>query len=523
LEYVVAVTPEPVRLSELVSTLSLVSDLGMGRPMERVLRQTVVAMRLADAAGVGAAVSAATYYTSLLTWVGCATDTSELAELFGDEMHLYADTHDGDLAGVSMAVFVAKHLGHGSPRLRRIGMVGKFLATAGRSVQRVMESHCQAASDLAGRLELGESVSAPLIQAFERWDGRGVPGKVGKGELAPAIRIVQLADNIEAFHHTGGVEAAVEVATARRGTQFDPELVDCFCGQPEEVLDGLGAFQAWDQVIELDPRLGEPLTSSQLDTALYAFGDFADLKSPFLLGHSRGVAELVGEAGAAMGMPDDDVANLRRAGAIHDIGMVGVPSGVLNATEPWTLAQSERARTHPYLVERMFARVDALKPIVGCAAQHHERIDGSGYPHGLSGSAITPAGRLLAAADTYHALREARPHRPAFDAATAVTTLRQEVKDGRLDAEAVNAVLRAAGHRVARRAVLPGGLTRREADILVLLARGLSNPEIASSLTISRKTVSSHLEHIYTKLGVTTRTEAALFAMRNGLVDTLTS
>jgi DNA-binding NarL/FixJ family response regulator len=105
----------------------------------------------------------------------------------------------------------------------------------------------------------------------------------------------------------------------------------------------------------------------------------------------------------------------------------------------------------------------------------------------------------------------------------AAATMRQEVQDGRLDADAVNAVLRVAGHRVGRRAVLPSGLTRREADVLVLLARGLSNPEIASQLTISRKTVSSHLEHIYTKIGVTTRTAAALFAMRTGLVDALAS
>jgi HD-GYP domain-containing protein (c-di-GMP phosphodiesterase class II) len=513
------VPSEPVKLAELVATLSLMSDLGMGRPMERVLRQTVIAMRLADDIGVGPEVSAATYYTSLLTWVGCATDTSELAELFGDEMHLYADSHDDDLAPVAMAMFVAKHLGHGSSRLRRIGMVGKFVATAGRGVQRVMESHCQAASDLAGRLDLGESVAAPLVQAFERWDGKGVPGRVRKGELAPAIRLVHLADNIEAFHHSGGVEAAVEVATSRRGTQFDPDLVDRFCERADFFLDGLSSFQAWDQVIALDPRLGECLTPGKLDAALDALGDFADLKSPFRLGHSRGVAQLAAEAGAAMGLAEDEAANLHRAGAIHDIGMVGVPSGVWDATGPWTLAQSERARTHPYLAERMFARVPALKPIVACAALHHERLDGSGYPHGLTASAIGPTARVLAAADVYQALRQARPHRPAMDADATVATMRQEVQEGRLDPEAVHAVLRVAGHHVGRRAVLPSGLTRREADVLVLLARGMSNPEIASMLTISRKTVSSHLEHIYTKIGVTTRTEAALFAMRTGLVD----
>ncbi len=516
-------TDEPVRLSELVATLALVSDLGMGRPMERVLRQTVVAMRLAAAAEVAPDVRAATYYTSLITWVGCATDTSELAELFGDETALYADSHDEDLAGMTMAMFIARHLGHGSSRLRRVGMVGRFLATAGRSVQQVMESHCQSASDLAARLELGDDVRAPLVQAFERWDGKGVPGRVGRTELAMAIRLVHLADAIEAFHHTGGVDAAVEVARTRRGTQFDPELVDSFCADPGPILDGLGSFRAWDQVIDLDPRLGQRLTPAQLDAALLALADFSDLKCPSRLGHSRGVAELVGAAGATIGMTDGEVANLRRAGAIHDVGMVGITSAVWNTTEPWTLAQRERARTHPYLTGRMFAHVGALAPVVACASQHHERLDGSGYPHGVSGNALSMPARLLAAADVYHALREPRPHRPASDANTAARTLQDEVRAGRLDGDAVAAVLRAAGHQVRHRATLPAGLTRREVEVLVLLVRGCSNPTIAAALTISRKTVSSHLEHIYAKLGVSTRTEAALFAMHQGLVEPLES
>ena len=157
-------------------------------------------------------------------------------------------------------------------------------------------------------------------------------------------------------------------------------------------------------------------------------------------------------------MPDADAANLRRAGAIHDVGMVGVTSAVWNATEPWTLAQQERARTHPYFTGRMFARVAPLAPVVACASQHHERLDGSGYPHGLSGNAISMPARLLAAADVYHALREPRPHRPAFDGDAAVATMHEEVREGRLDGDAVAAVLTAAGHRVRRRAALPAGL-----------------------------------------------------------------
>jgi hypothetical protein len=231
----------PVTLAELVATLSLVADLGMGRPMERVLRQTVVAMRLGAAAGMDPAACVSAYYASLLTWVGCAVDTTEVAALFGDEMQFYAETRDGDLGGISLAVFVARHLGRGKSGFHRVGMVGKFLASAGRSVQRVMEEHCQQASDLADQLGLGPAVCHPLRQAFERWDGRGVPGSAGADDLAPAIRLVHLADSIEAFHHAGGAEAALAVARERRGTQFDPGLVDCFCARHAEILAGLGS------------------------------------------------------------------------------------------------------------------------------------------------------------------------------------------------------------------------------------------------------------------------------------------
>jgi HD-GYP domain-containing protein (c-di-GMP phosphodiesterase class II) len=508
----------PVTLAELVATLSLVADLGMGRPMERVLRQTVVAMRLGAAAGMDPAACVSAYYASLLTWVGCAVDTTEVAALFGDEMQFYAETHDGDLGGISLAVFVARHLGRGKSGFHRVGMVGKFLASAGRSVQRVMEEHCQEASDLADRLGLGPEVCNPLRQAFERWDGRGVPGSAGADDLAPAIRLVHLADSIEAFHHAGGTEAALAVARERRGTQFDPGLVDCFCARHAEILAGLGAISAWEEVIALDPQLGAVLSDDQLDLALCAFADFSDLKSPLRLGHSRAVAELAWQAGTKLGLPAADVVMLRRAALVHDIGMIGVPSGVWDEPGQWSISQRERARTHPYLTERMLARTPLLAQVGQCASLHHERLDGSGYPHGLRGEAISLSARILGAADVYHALRQPRPHRGALETGDAERVMRDEVRAGRLDGDAVQAVFEAAGHRVRRRAGLPSGLTAREAEVLLRLGQGRSNPEIAAELHVSRKTVSSHVEHIYAKLGVKTRTEAALFAMRHGLI-----
>jgi HD-GYP domain-containing protein (c-di-GMP phosphodiesterase class II) len=512
-------TTPAVRLSELVATLSLVSDLGMGRPVERVLRQTVIAMRLADAAGAPDDVRVATYYTSLLTWVGCAVDTSDLAELFGDETALYADTHDGDLAGMSLAMFMLRHLGRGRSPVRRFTLASQFVATAGKSVRTVMESHCQSTGELANRLGLGDEVRQPLVQAFERWDGRGVPGTARAEDLALAARIVHLADCVEWFHCSTDDGRALEIARARSGTQFDPELVDVLAARQDDVLAGLDAISAWDEVIALDPHLGAELDDDDLDRALVALADFSDLKCPCRAGHSRGVARLAEDAATALGLPASDVQTLRRAALVHDIGMIGVPSAVWDEPRPWTLSQRERARTHPYLLERMLARTPLLSHIAHLASLHHERLDGSGYPRGVRGDAISVAARILAVADVHQALTQPRPHRDAHDATAIATMLRDEARAGRLDGEVVNAVLRAGGQRVRRRPELPGGLTGREVDVLVALARGRSNPEIASDLSISRKTVSSHLEHIYAKLAISTRTEAALFAMQHGFTD----
>jgi HD-GYP domain-containing protein (c-di-GMP phosphodiesterase class II) len=507
-----------VRLAELLAALSLAVDLGLGLPMEHVLRQTLIALRLAEAQHLSAAEREAIYYVSLLAWVGCAVDAHELANLFGDESAMMADSYQVNMTGLPAAMFFARHLGAGSPPWRRAGLVGQFMLTGGRSVGKIMADHCRAAGQMAERLGFDAAVREPLLQAFERWDGKGSPGTARADQLSPAIRVVHLADIVEVFHRSGGVEAAVEVARSRSGTQFDPELVERFCACADEVLDGIDEVAGWDAVIAGEPGLERMLAAAELDAALETIADFADLKSAFTLGHSRGVAQLAGEAARALGLPDDNVTLVRRAGLVHDLGVIGVSSTIWNKTRPLTESDRERVRTHPYLAERTLARAPALVGVGTLAALHHERLDGSGYPRGLTGDVIPAPARVLAAADVYHALTEPRPHRLAFSRADAEEILRDEVAAGRLDGPSVTAVLAAAGHRTRKRTDLPFGLTARELEVLEQLARGHANPEIARRLVVSRKTVGAHLEHIYAKLGVSTRTEAALFAMRHGLI-----
>jgi HD-GYP domain-containing protein (c-di-GMP phosphodiesterase class II) len=269
-------------------------------------------------------------------------------------------------------------------------------------------------------------------------------------------------------------------------------------------------------VIDAEPALEIVLSDAELESALEAIADFADLKSPWTIGHSRGVAELAFAAAGIHGLSDADARLVRRAGLVHDLGRLGVPNTIWDKGGALTPAEHERVRLHPYLTERMLASSAALAPLGAIAVQHHERLDGSGYPRALSGDAITPAGRILAAADAYHAMTEPRPHRPALVAAQAAGLLNEQGRSGLFDTEAVAAVLDAAGHR-APRIERPAGLTEREAEVVGLLARGLQTKQIAAALGISSKTADHHVQSAYGKMGVSSRAAATLFAMEHGL------
>jgi len=217
-------------------------------------------------------------------------------------------------------------------------------------------------------------------------------------------------------------------------------------------------------------------------------------------------------------MANEEVVALRRAGYVHDLGRLGISNAIWEKPGSLTAAELERVRLHPYLSDRMLAGLAPLRRIRMLAARNRERLDGSGYPAGLSASELSPPDRLLAAADVYHAMSEPRAHRDALPPTTAVAELRAEVKAGRLVGDAVNAVLKATGHRAPARREWPAGLTAREVEVLGLLARGYQNKEIARRIVVTPKTVSTHVEHIYAKVGVSSRAGATLFATQRGLV-----
>lgn len=373
---------------------------------------------------------------------------------------------------------------------------------------------------LAARLGLSPTVCDALRHGFERWDGHGFPDGQSGDSVPVAVRLALVARDVEVLTRTRGLDTACDALRQRRGHAHDPRAVDAFTRHGAAIVAEIDGCDAWHEVLRAEPGGPVWITGPRIDEALTAFADFADVKTPFTLSHSRGVAQFACDAARNLGFTAGDVTRLHRAALVHDLGRTGISNAVWEKKGPLSLDEWERVRLHVYYTERVLACCDALRPLGALAAAHHERLDGSGYHKGSRAAELDRPARLIAAADACQAMLQARPHRPALTLAEAARELRNEVSAGRLDADCVEAVLSAAGvpTRRAHRS-WPGGLTDREVEVLRLMAQGLSNREMASSLGITAKTAGHHVQHIYDKLGFSTRAAAAIFAVEHGLLN----
>jgi len=505
-------------LAELVASLSLGVDLGFGQPMEHVLRQCLIALRLSELLGLEEGQRSDVYYVALLVNVGCHSDAHEQARWFGDDIALKSIKYDYEPFSLHDIAGMVRLLGSGSSPLHRLRTGLEFAVSGHREVNDMLARHAGLARELAAELGLPASTLDSLAASYERWDGRGWPGDLAGDRIPIAARVVQFAEYVEVAHRGSGIKAAIALAERRRGTQFDPSIVDTLALDAEKVFSLLDDAGSWDIVINAEPSLAIALSREAFDGALVAIARFVDMKSPYTIGHSEAVAELSEAAGRHLGLSTEETRLLYRAGLVHDFGRLGVSNSIWDKQGPLGTGEWERVRLYPYFTERMLQQSATLEPLARIAVQQRERLDGSGYPRGLSGAGISHHARILAAADAYQAMREPRPHRRARTSADAASELRACVRAGHLDSDAVAAVLAAAGHRTPRRKDGPSGLTAREMEVLRLAARGCSNKEIAAQLVISPKTAGNHIEHIYTKIGASNRAEASLFAMRNGLL-----
>jgi HD-GYP domain-containing protein (c-di-GMP phosphodiesterase class II)/DNA-binding CsgD family transcriptional regulator len=513
------VVDQRIRLAELVAALSLGVDLGFGQPMEHVLRECLIALRLAERTGMSNDERLAVYYTALLVNVGCHSDAHEQAKWFSDDIKLKSGKYQHELGGIGDALSTLRLFGAGLPMGQRLQLGLEFAVSGHRDFSGMVVNHARLACWLADQLGLPIEVQDAVLASYEQWNGKGWPGELRGTAVPLAARVTQLAEFTEVAHRVDGIGAAVALARQRAGKQFDPSLVDLLCTHADTIFSGLDETQTWDAVIAAEPALAVRLDAERFDAALLAVADFVDLKSPYTLGHARAVAELASGAAHEVGCDQGETALLRRAALVHGFGRLGVSNSIWDKPGTLGAGELERVRLYPHITERMLRQSPALAPVAAVAVQCHERLDGSGYPRQLTGPALSKAGRVLAAAQAYQTKLEPRPHREAMAPPQAADFVRGEARENRLDSTSVQAVLTTAGQPSGHRRDTPDGLTGREIDVLQLLARGASSKEIAAQLVISPKTARNHIEHIYAKTGARNRAAASLYAVRHGLLE----
>jgi HD-GYP domain-containing protein (c-di-GMP phosphodiesterase class II)/DNA-binding CsgD family transcriptional regulator len=508
--------PPTVRLAEVLAAVSLASDVGHDQPLEKSLRNAVIAARLGDELGLSRSERSAAYYVALLRSMGCTGNSHETAVLFGGDdrafLGLVQELAGGD--GLEWARGAAAHVAAAAPELAAQRTPEWFLSAGRLAGRNAGAAACEVSTTLARRLGLSEEVQAGLDQVYERWDGRG-PGSVGGEDLCVSARIAHVVDVVEIADRAGGVAAARELIRRRTGSHFDPQIAGAFDRCASDLLAGLDDIDVLEAALDAEPTPQPRCERAELEGLARAIADFADLKSTWTLGHSPAVAELA----AAAAPREEDRETLLLAGLLHDLGRVAVPNGIWDRPKSLVAAQWERVRLHSYYTDRILSRTPVFAGLAPVAAAHHERVDGSGYHRGVGGDALSDEMRILAVADAYVAMCNDRPHRAALTEVAACRQLHAAVDAGLLCGHAVACVLAAAGQERAPAPAPPCGLTEREVEVLGLLAHGMTNKEIAGKLFLSAKTVQHHVAHIYDKIDRRTRAGAAMFAMEHRLVS----
>lgn len=515
---------DSVRQAELIMALSLATDLGTGQPLERALRTCFLACRMGQHLGLDSTTLRTVYYVALLRFVGCTADARHLMEIFGDELRAQAQVATVELLPIPMLLTMIRYAGQDAPLSERIQKLTHGLSSGIARTREAEVAHCEVSQNIASRCFMDSDIQYALGQIFERWDGRGTPGALSGEQLTPAIRLIHVAQDAEVFLRLGGTDLALTNLRKRAGKSYDPALITIFSTHVHDLAAELNAGDMWNRVLDLEPTPHKHFTALELEAALRAIADFADLRSPLTHNHSAAVAALVSTAASHTGLDSPSAHLLRLAAYVHDLGRLAIPLSIWEKSTPLTAAEMERIRLYPYYTESILSASSQLAPIGKLAALHQERLDGSGYHRGIPAPLLKLDACLLAAADVYQSKREPRVYRTPLSQDAAVAELQQQVKQGKLDSQAVTAIIESVtGRRPTAPQANIANLTERELEVLRLLAAGQTTRQIAQTLVISPKTADHHIQHIYNKIGVSTRAAATLFALQHNLLKDIPS
>jgi HD-GYP domain-containing protein (c-di-GMP phosphodiesterase class II) len=441
--------PGAILLSEVIGALSYALDLTEGEPPGHAVRSCVIGMRLAEELRLDAEERSDLFYALLLKDAGCTANAARMAALFGaddQEVKHSAKRIDWSRRWPAFVWSVRAVAPKESTKVRLDRLLA--IKDEGEVTRSLMQARCDRGAEIARMLGLSERTAEAIRALDEHWDGHGQPRWLLHDQIPLLGRILCLAQTVEIFYAAGGVDDAYAVAQRRSGRWFDPELVKALRGFRRD-----SAF--WVSLAEADLTYWEPedlvvtVDSERLTRIATAFAAIVDAKSSWTYFHSDRASLIATNMGAALGIDGDELGDLRRAALLHDIGKLAVSNRILDKPGRLTDAEYERVKEHPLFTQWVLERVSCFEELAPVASAHHERLDGSGYPRGLTADDLTPPMRVLALADVYEALTAERPYRHALSEDEALEIIRRDVP-ARLDADAFDALETVIDRRPAR-------------------------------------------------------------------------
>lgn len=515
------------RLVDVLGALAFAADLGSGQPLGHVMRTVRLSMTLADKLGLSRDDRLCAFHVGFLAHAGCTSGTKDFAGIMENEMAAYGELFALDPTNLQdVSQWVSRNLPQTALGKDREDLTTAALASMGPIMLEHTRGVCEVGHRLAERIGLPHETATAAKFIFEYWDGSG-PYGLREAAIPIASRLVFAALTLDSVTQLHGWREAKAAARQRGGAMLDPAIADAFQSLPSPEVaskaqgDRDNSEELWQSVLAMEPSpAGFDVSSERLEEVVLTFADFADIKQAATLQHSRNTAKVASDIARRMGMREDEIVTLNQAALIHDLGSVATPVRVLKGQRPATVQEQEMVRLHPYYTERILSRVPGLRDAARIAGMHHELLDGSGSYRGLRGDDLPLASRILAVADRYDEVLSDLGPITGETRNAAADRIEAQAGD-KFDADclrALRAEIKGLRARTPLRRSRPGGLTSREIDVLRLIARGLTNREMATELTLSERTVGRHIENIYNKLGVSSRAASTLFAMENNLL-----
>jgi putative nucleotidyltransferase with HDIG domain len=421
-----------IRLSNVLAGLSHALDLTEGQRAGHAVRSCLIGMRIARELQLPPEQQSALFYALLMKDLGCSSNAARFAVLFGnDDQRVKADLKTTDWPrAIDAFRFVARNVAPGQFWMKRAFQMLGVLTRGSEGAREVVLTRCERGADIARMLGFHDETVQAIRALDEHWDGAGQPYAL-RGDRIPLLaRILGLAQTAEVFFTTTGAASAYDMASARKGSWFDPSVVDAFLAfrSDQEFWRALAEDGTQAQLARLEPADRIMVADEdRLDRVAEAFALVIDAKSPWTFQHSRGVAATGVAIAEVMGYPPEQVREIRRAALLHDIGKLGVSSLILDKPAALTDEEFQIMRRHPVATREILMRTGCFRHLAGAAASHHERLDGSGYDLGLGRSELPMLTRVLCTADICDALRASRPYRPSMPLERVMEIMGREV------------------------------------------------------------------------------------------------